>query len=261
MTQLPDPALAPRRNDLPYLRRRTLRPAPRPVVVSTAMPAPPTPPPAPAADLVLSQSASPSPSAAAPSSPRDRRRPPPVRDARRTAHGVATRLDATSPTVTLTRTQSGIGALQSRIVTPSGSPGLTVACLVQFTSGAQWVVHEGSAAHAQAPPEVANPLTRLRSGDQEDTIMFDLRRVAEMRRALIYATSEASTSPTSGYLLLTTYGDAVIEMPFDTTPGAALVLVSLHNVVGELVVRAESDVVPDAAAVWRNYGYDIVGAR
>ena len=151
--------------------------------------------------------------------------------------------------------------MQSRIVAPSGSPRLAVACLVQFSSGAQWVVHEGSAAHAQAPPEVANPITRLRSGDQEDTILFDLRRVAEMRRALIYAMSEPLMSPISGSLLLATYGSAVIEMPFDTTPGAALVLVSLHNVVGELVVRAELDVVPDAAAVRRNYGYDIADGR
>lgn len=144
-------------------------------------------------------------------------------------------------------------------MTSAGSGGLTVACVVQLTSGAQWVVHEG--AEHQAPPEATHPLLRLRGGDHEDTILFDLRRIPDLRRALVYAVPTPGAGPSTGSLLFTTYGGTAVDIPFITAPPATSILASVHNVVGELVLRAEADVAPDPSAAWRAHGYEISGVR
>ncbi|MBK6503302.1 MAG: hypothetical protein IPG03_13390 [Candidatus Microthrix sp.] len=119
---------------------------------------PPSAPPLLSIDLDLSsttptESAAATPGAPAPPSappsatgssaqPDDRRwRPLPVRSARRVANDVAARLTSTAPTVTLTRIQSGTGALDGQVVAPPGVGRLSLGCVVQLDNGATYAVH------------------------------------------------------------------------------------------------------------------------
>ena len=182
-----------------------------------------------------------------------------MRDARRTAVGAVARLDRSGPTITLNRVQSGTGSLEVRILTPPGTGALTAGCVMQLANQTNVVVREGGD-NLAAPTHALGPLARLRSGADEDVITWDLRRVGDLRRALVYAQVPVTAPPTTGTLVLTTSGGPVAEATFQTAPGSVLVLLSLHNVAGELVVRAETDVLPDFATAWRNDGYDVTAA-
>ncbi len=175
-----------------------------------------------------------------------------MRSARRVANDVAARLTSTAPTVTLTRIQSGTGALDGQVVAPPGVGRLSLGCVVQLDNGATYAVH-CIGGQATAPPDEVNPVVRL----HPDSITFDLRRVTALRRSLVYAVIEASDFAWSGSLLFTTYGGASVEVPFEAQPATTIALTSLHNIRGELVLRAEADLQPDPPTAWRAFGYEV----
>jgi hypothetical protein len=66
-----------------------------------------------------------------------------------------------------------------------------------------------------------------------------------------------------GTLVVTTFGGARIELPLDTLfAGNVAVLMSIYNLDGELVIRAEMETITgDVREAARAYGYDRITWR
>jgi hypothetical protein len=96
-----------------------------------------------------------------------------------------------------------------------------------------------------------------RGGDPVLTV--DLLRVRDLRRLLL-AVQPNGPAPLSGALVVTTYGRSRVDQPISLPGlGGVGVIATVHNVDGELVLRAEWDAVGgplrQACAA---YGYDRV---
>jgi hypothetical protein len=302
------PRTAPPRDDLTWLRRRTLRtdPPPPPVVASPAEPVPvpsvPSVPSTPAAPAPGSAStsldlSSPSagPSRAEPasgeglqqpqtsldlSSPGQAPRHAPAAEPvpqpaphepavprhgsgtsvsqglqpRRTARGAPTLLTPQQPTVTLTRVQSGVGGLEITAATSVGDGDLRLGCAYRLSSGASSLVQAVSGVTV-APPKSRRPVIRA-TRDRFERLDVDLRQVDALDRMIVYLFSHydavrtdppgtAATVPWSGVLSAQTLAGTRIDVPLrrDPAPGV-LVALSVYNVGGELVLRAENELRP-----------------
>jgi hypothetical protein len=280
-----DPRFASRRDDLPYLRRRRrpnqaerteqieqpaaisfTRPERRPEPPAPPPPAVP-PPPAPverahpvSTSLDLDGPA-PAPATAAPrqagaAAPRvdPRRR---VRDDVRVHAGQRVILTVSDPTVTLTRMQSAIGTLRFEAAVSREVGDLQLGCAYQLRSGLSSVLTPDGD-HRLAPPGSRRPV--LVSGhDEFGTVDVDLRQSPDLRRLAVYAYS-ASRAPLrwGGTLIVQTFGGARIELPLESLQGGDVaVLMSLYNVRGEFVLRAEMQTLNgDVREACRAYGYD-----
>ena len=100
--------------------------------------------------------------------------------------------------------------------------------------------------------------------DEFEHLRVDLRQVRDLERMAVYAFSESRTELTwGGTLVVTTSGGARIELPLESLyPGRVAVLISLYNVDGELVVRAEMETIAgDVREAARAYGYDRITWR
>jgi uncharacterized protein involved in tellurium resistance len=286
-----DPGTAPPRPDLTFLRHRArpakpASPPPPPPPVPTRQrppdrapsPAPldlgppPAPPPAPApnagspldltppapsagsgSSLDLFPTGPPVGAPPAPTAPAGRHRVPFARDARRTAGSSATRLTTAEPTVTLTRIQSGTGALELTLVRPASAGDLSLGCVFQLADGTEGVVQQLGGVTA-GPAGSVLPVARWKARPDGETITFDLRQVNALRRALVYGYSPSiAVLAWSGVLVVTTYGGARIETPIAHAPfSGTLALLTILNVGGELVLRVEMDPYhgpPEMAAV------------
>jgi uncharacterized protein involved in tellurium resistance len=301
-----DPAAAPPRPDLTFLRHRS-RPKPSPAAefitgqaphphhhVHAAPPGSPDPPAPPSASLDLSAPAPPSASldlsapaapprsaapSAAPSTSLDLAGPPApaapaaagpprpsapqadVHKDRRIRAGMQQLLSVKEPTVTLTRVQSGIGQLEIQAVC---SPELGDVRL-----GAAYQLRDGSSSTVQYAggnrfaPSTRRPLI-VAGRNEYEHLAIDLRQVRDLERIAVYAFSESRAELTwGGTLVLTTFGGARVELPLETLrPGAVAVLMSIYNLDGELVIRAEMETIPgDVREAARAYGYDRITWR
>jgi hypothetical protein len=87
----------------------------------------------------------------------------------------------------------------------------------------------------------------------------DLRQSRDLDRLALYAYS-ASRAPLhwGGTLVVETFGKARIELPLESLQGGDVaVLMSLYNVRGEFVLRAEMQTLSgDVREACRAYGYD-----
>jgi uncharacterized protein involved in tellurium resistance len=304
-----DPRFAPRRSDLPYLRRRR-RPkqADEPAVAATppkisfdrpgaasrsrgeAPPStisfdrpgratpprvetpPPVPPPRPAppqppapptpvsTSLDLDEpapAASPVPPRQAPRAARDE---PPrrARDDVRVAAGRRVILTVSVPTVTLTRLQSAIGTLRFEAAVSSEVGDLQLGCAYRLRSGLSSVL-QPDGDHRVAPPGSRRPVLVAGRDDGFGTVEVDLRQSRDLDRLVLYAFS-ASRAPLrwGGTLVVETFGKARIELPLESLQGGDVaVLMSLYNVRGEFVLRAEMQTLNgDVREACRAYGYD-----
>jgi uncharacterized protein involved in tellurium resistance len=257
-----DPAVAPSRDDLPWLRRRTTRPSRTPPPRPADHPGQPTAPTGnltlagpPTGPLDLTPATAP-PRPPAPPRPRVPALPPPPRvDSTGTA-----RLTPRSPTVTLDRLQSGVGALKLSLVKAPGAGDLSLGCAYQFTDGGQGVVQRLGGA-LSAPVAAPSPLLRLDAGPAAETLLVDLRRVRSLRRLLLYGYSPAgSVVSWDGAVIVETYGGARVEAPVDAAPSAGtMALLTVYVVDGEAVLRAEMEPFPGPAEqATRGYGYDLL---
>lgn len=236
------PQSRPPRTDLPYLRRRYRRPA--------ATPAGPSPSPPARSELDLSTPT--------PAAPRDHIQParsayvPP-----RTRPGTRTILARQTPTVTLTRIQSGIGVLTFEVARPDAVGDMHMGCAYRLRQGFSSALHNLSAT-AKAPPESTRPVI-IGTPGQRESVTLDLRQSREVDRLIIYVFSGGSAPPHwSPTLVVTTFGQARIETSLDRPPWQrVVVLMSLYNVAGEFVLRAEMD---EGAGTARDactaYGFD-----
>jgi uncharacterized protein involved in tellurium resistance len=285
-----DPATAPRRPDLTFLRRRTLRkqasngaltefitghathahhdtPAP-PAAAPAAASAPATPAPAPA----------PAPAAAPASSSLDLSDPPappppaahavplrapaaPVHTDRRVAAGAQQLLSVKEPTVTLTRVQSGIGQLQIEAVCSAEIGDLRLGAAYQLSDGTSSTVQY--AGGNRFAPSSRRPVV-VAGRDAYEHLRIDARQVRSLERLAVYAFSESRAELRwAGTLVVTTFGGARIELPLETLhPGKVAVLTSIYNLGGELVVRAEMETIAgDVREAARAYGYERITWR
>jgi hypothetical protein len=271
---IPDPASAPPRPDLVFLRHRT-RPKPAAPSVTDfvegrthhsprAAPGPHVPPteagPA-SSSLDLSE-----PTAAATQAvPRLVAPPAPAmgvhRDHRIRAGGQHL-LSVTEPTVTLTRVQSGIGQLEIEAVCSPEVGDVRIGAAYQLRGGVSSTVQyvDGS----RFAPSSRRPVI-VAGRDEYEHLRVDLRQTRTLERLAVYAFSESRTELTwGGTLVVTTFGGGRVELPLETLhPGRVAVLLSIYNFDGEFVVRAEMETIHtgDVREAARAYGYDRITWR
>jgi uncharacterized protein involved in tellurium resistance len=239
------------------------RPGRHPSAPAAAAPAPtPVPVPAGSGSLDLSAPAAPS---TRPNVVAQPTRPPVPRlrvhrDARVAAHEQRL-LSIQAPTVTLTRVQSGVGHVAIEAVCSPEIGDLRLGAVYQLRSGGTSVVqHAGGSRFA---PSSRRPVI-VGGRDEYERISLDLRQIRDIERIGIYAFSEArSELHWGGTLVVTTFGGARVELPMETLyPGRIAMLISLYNLDGELVIRAEMEtIVGDVREAARAYGYDRITWR
>lgn len=164
-----------------------------------------------------------------------------LRPVARTRPGVPTILTSRRPTVTLTRLQTGIGSLSFTAVSPESAGDLRFGCAVQLRTGQTSTV-ETIGCRRSAPKNSRRPVI-VGWRDQREWISVDLRQCRSLDRLVIYAFSETGAELRwAGALVVSTFGGATIEVPIEASPSRDVrVLLSLYNVRGEFVLRAEQD--------------------
>ncbi len=166
-------------------------------------------------------------------------------------------LTPTQPTLTLDRLQSGIGAMTFEAACGPDVGDLRLGCLYELYSGvcSAMALSGGS---RNAPPRTRRPVI-LAGRDRFEWLSVDLRQSRDLRRLLVYAFSESRAALAWGGTLVTsTFGGGRAELPLDTLQsGDVGVLLSLYNVEGEFVLRAEMQTLfGGAREAARAYGYD-----
>jgi hypothetical protein len=227
------PEPAPRRTDLPYLRHRR-RPA--------------TAPADPAAAAVAafvggggrrrSQSTADTPRHAGTAiglpgtSPAV---PAPGYMPRRTSTGAATVLTPRKPTVSLDRVQSGVGSVTVEAAWSDGHE-LRLGCAIRMRSGHSAVVPVDDVPKPDVP-------VALSTRGRHQSLALDLLRARHLDRLIVFAVLHRPLAPAwNGTLVVTTFGGTRIEVPVERAPGPGVaVLLSLYNVAGEMVLRAERE--------------------
>jgi uncharacterized protein involved in tellurium resistance len=162
-----------------------------------------------------------------------------------------------SPTVTLTRVQSGIGTLTIEAACSDEVGDLRLGCAYRLSEG-QSSTLQLSGGNRFAPPRSRRPVL-LAGHDRYERISVDLRQSRELERLAVYAFSESRARlDWGGTLIVTTFAGAKIELPLERlAPGAVAVLLSLYNVAGEFVLRAEMQTIAGSIReAARAYGYD-----
>lgn len=198
----------------------------------------------------------PPPAAPAPPSP-VARSDPPRQAARRAETETPTILTPKAPTVTLTRIQSGVGVLTFEAVCSEAVGDLRLGCAYQLRGGQSSIVQHASGV-TTAPAKSGRPIIRAER-DRFEKLTVDLRQGRDIERLVIYAFSD-SGGPLhwGGTLVARTFGDALIEVPLDRAASRTVyMLMSLYNIRGEFVLRAEMEEVGgsvhDACTA---YGFD-----
>ena len=176
----------------------------------------------------------------------------------RTSQGVPTILSPPSPTVTLTRVQSGVGTLTFEAVASADVGDLRLGCAYQLRSGLSSTVQHEAGRRFAPPGETRRPLLLAARG-QYERISVDLRQVADLERLVIYGfAGNGRQLRWGGTLVITTFGGDRIELPIDMPPATAVaVLASAYNIRGQLVLRSEMDLIGTTIReAARGYGFD-----
>ncbi len=166
-------------------------------------------------------------------------------------------MSVAEPTVTLTVLQSGIGTLSFEAACGEQVGDLRLGALYEFDDGFSSTLQLTGGARL-APAGSRRPVL-LAAHDRFEKIEIDLRQNRRLRRLAIYGFSE-SRQPLNwgGTLVVETEGGARVELPLEGLPPQdTAVLLSLHNIRGQFVVRAEMQAVlggPRGGAA--AFGYD-----
>lgn len=234
--------------------------APRPAVASGSLdlsaPAAATAA-VPSSSLDLSDAPAPPPPAAAPT----RHAATSTHQDRRIRAGAQQLLSVKEPTVTLTRVQSGIGQLQIEAVCSPDIGDLRLGAAYQLTDGVTSTV-QYTDGNRFAP---SSRLPVIVAGREEyEHLRVDLRQARTLERLAVYAFSQSRAElHWGGTLVVSTFGGSRIELPLETLhPGMVAVLMSIYNLDGEFVVRAEMETITgDVREAARGYGYDRITWR
>jgi len=161
-------------------------------------------------------------------------------------------LTPAAPVVALTRLASGVGALTIEVAVPRGAAEVRLGCAYTLASGQESFVDSAAGAPAGSPrPPVAGG---------RDRITLDLRQVRDLARALLVVQAVAHAPATwDAMLVLTTHAGSRIDVPLASAPSSvAVAAVSLAQVRGEIVVRAELDPADSARAACAAFGYEAI---
>jgi len=167
-------------------------------------------------------------------------------------------LTPSAPTVALTRLASGIGALTVEAAISSEIGEIALGCAYDLADGTTSFLDIGAGART-APADARIPLL-VGSRRRFARIGIDLRQVRSVKRVLLVLHSVQRTAVTwGGTLVLTTHTGDRVEVPLDpASPGVAVAAVSLYQVRGELVLRAELDTAPTVREACADFGYDAI---
>lgn len=163
--------------------------------------------------------------------------------------------------MTLTRVQSGIGQLEIEAVCSPEVGDLRLGGAYQLRGGVSSTVQY--AGGSRFAPSSRRPVI-LAGREEYEHLRIDLRQAPTLERLTVYAFSESRQQLTwGGTLVVTTFGGARIEVPLETLhPGQVAVLLSIFNLDGEFVVRAEMETITgDVREAARAYGYDRITWR
>jgi hypothetical protein len=180
-----------------------------------------------------------------------------VRPLPRARSGDRTLLTPRSPTVTLNRLQSGIGVLSIEAACSPAVGDLRIGAAYQLTDGHSSIVSRSSGI-PMAPRNSRRPVIAARR-DEYERLLVDLRQNRKLDRMIVYGFSESGAELRwGGTLLVRTAGGARIELPLDQPASAAVtVLLSIYNVRGEFVLRAELESIDGTIRnAVQAYGFD-----
>jgi uncharacterized protein involved in tellurium resistance len=170
---------------------------------------------------------------------------------------VPTLLNPRAPTVTLSRLQTGVGSLTLEAAWSEAVGDLRIGCAYQLRSGLSSTLQLASG-NRFAPPNSRRPLiVAHRNGFEQ--ISIDLRQCNDLERLVVYGFSGSGAEIRwGGTMVVTTFGHDRIELPIEFPPsGGTAVFMSLYNVHGELVIRAEMEIVNgEIRDACRTYGFD-----
>jgi len=157
--------------------------------------------------------------------------------------GRPTLLSRDRPTVALTRVQSGVGVLRVTAAVSHGVGDLRLAAFVHLTTG-ESVLLDHNRGMTSAPSGSRRPVVQA----VDRGFLVDLRQVPRLGRVVVAGFSPtAATLAWSGALRVETIGGARVDVPLEREPGAgSLMALSVVNVGGRLVLRAERELVPGA---------------
>ncbi len=176
---------------------------------------------------------------------------------RRVQSGRPEILTGKAPVVTLTRLQSGVGALTITAACSEAVGDLRLGCAYRLRVGSSSAVQLESGLTI-APPGTTRPILRA-ARERFETVTVDLRQVREVDRLLFYAFSASGGEIAwGGTLTVTTLGGGRLEIPMDAPKSLGVTpLATVYNVDGELVVRAEPrEVGPTVREVCLAFGFD-----
>ncbi|MGC4805130.1 hypothetical protein [Micromonospora sp. DT233] len=166
-------------------------------------------------------------------------------------------LTPAAPTVTLTRLQSGIGALDIGVLRAKEVGDLRLGCAYQLGDGQSSTVQEtGDSASVEGNSAIPVIVKR---GGRHDRIRLDLRQCRRLVRLIIYAYSERDLELRwGGVLWVSTFGGSRIELPLDAEPSRGVrVALSIYRVGGEFVLRNELETVEGSIRdACRAFGFD-----
>jgi uncharacterized protein involved in tellurium resistance len=159
--------------------------------------------------------------------------------------------------VTLNRLQSGVGILTFEAATSDAVGDLSLGCAYELDGGHTSTVQR-SGGNASAPKGAKSPII-VGKREQFERLSIDLRQARRLQRLVIYGFSASGQRLSwGGTLVVTSAGGARIELPLDRpASGGVTVLMSVYNIKGEFVLRAEMEningPVRDAC---KAYGFD-----
>ncbi|MGI8678806.1 MAG: hypothetical protein ACR2LX_09000 [Jatrophihabitans sp.] len=163
--------------------------------------------------------------------------------------------------MTLTRTQSGVGHLAIDAVCSPSVGDLRLGVAYQLRSGGTGIVQHADG--NRFGPSARRPVI-AGSREEYERVGIDLRQVHDIERIAVYAFSESRVElKWGGTLVVELFGGGRVELPLETLyAGRVAVLMSLYNMDGEIVVRAEMETIAgDVREATRAYGYDRITWR
>jgi len=175
----------------------------------------------------------------------------------RARSGERTLLTPKAPTITLTRLQSGIGVLTIEAACSPAVGDLRIGAAYELADGHTSLVSRAGGM-ASAPRNSRRPVIVARA-EQHERLVVDLRQSRQLDRLIVYGFSESGGRLNwGGTLVVGTAGGARVELPLDRPPSAGVtVLLSIYNIRGEFVVRAEMENVTGSVRnAVQAYGFD-----
>lgn len=161
----------------------------------------------------------------------------------RLAPGGRASLTDDRPTLTLDRLQSGIGVLTVRAAVSEHIGDLRLAAAYRLTTGESSVLDE--ARGLTVAPVGTSRYVVVAARDNGDVLRLDLRQVRRLERLVVLAFSPSgATLRWGGALLVETADGGRVDVGLDREPASGvLVALSITQVAGELVLRAEDELV------------------